>query len=418
MTAAISSHLADGRLLPSRIPQWVLTLIGATIATSFFVQIEPAPTDLLFVITTGMLLFTGRVALPALGKMCWLGVFLFVVGDLISISQVRYNLPGSLKFWAITQYMMISFVLYAGLLSWDSARAMSTILKTYYLATIIASGLAVLAIFKLVPFADKLFRDSEAIRICSTFKDPNVMAPFVIPGCMIAIWNLTQSKKNRLFHCCALGVTATAVLLAYSRAAWGNIIVAMSVYFVLFLVSSSNIKRNLNLFIVAVFGLAILFVLLIVLGNYLGHTNYLMSRLTLQGYDSHRFGNFASAIRLFESHPFGIGPGQSEHRLMQQVHCVYIGVLCESGVIGAIGFLLILTTTVHRAVVKAFAPTPNRSLNIMILAVLLGLLLNCVVVNSTHWRHFFLVLALPWASNTATVEPFGFWRSRKLSTSA
>ncbi len=69
----------------------------------------------------------------------------------------------------------------------------------------------------------------------------------------------------------------------------------------------------------------------------------------------------------------------------------------ENGLIGAAGFFIFLLLTLGRAAGGAFSTRQQDSgVAALILAVLAGILLNSIVLDTLHWRHLWLICALPW----------------------
>ena len=136
----------------------------------------------------------------------------------------------------------------------------------------------------------------------------------------------------------------------------------------------------------------------LMMGDSMGFGDYLMSRLRFQGYDNERFRHYGMALDVCMERPFGIGPMQTPYLLGKQVHSLYLGVATESGILAAGGLILVLFATLHRSFMLSVIPGPFQSMYIVIFASLAGNLANSLFVNSMHWRHLFLLLALPWST--------------------
>jgi hypothetical protein len=121
-------------------------------------------------------------------------------------------------------------------------------------------------------------------------------------------------------------------------------------------------------------------------------------RTEMQTYDADRFANFIPALRLGLNNPLGVGPGQSFLTLDYATHNLYLRTFSENGIIGFLTFSAFALVTLVRSLVlaqKAFNAI-QRSLFALIAAALCGTLLNSFTIDTLHWRHFWLVLALGW----------------------
>lgn len=402
MTSAtlLPGHRIENAETP--IPIWLTLVLGLTVGVSFFVRIEPAPTDLMFVGMTCLLFTSQRFYLPRLDVICWLGITLFIVGDFLSLTQAHLDFPKALKFWAISFYLQISFVVYAGLLHRGGSQSLTVILRFYYIAAIAACLFSMLGLFNLVP-GSLVYRDASNTRLTGTFKDPNVMAPFLVPACLIAMYNVLNRRKL-LINVAMLLLLCFCVVASFSRAGLINLGVAVGSYFLLRCLATGDMRRFVTLSVVGLIGSVTLGLLAFLMLNYFGLLDVLKQRSTMQSYDVRRFQTFTSAFETFWSKPLGIGPAQSSIVFRKQVHCVYLGILSEGGIIAFAGFVLMLLSTIYRSLLLSIRSQCNREIYILIVACLLGQLVNCLVINSQHWRHFFLVLALPWGIYLSPIQ--------------
>jgi len=127
----------------------------------------------------------------------------------------------------------------------------------------------------------------------------------------------------------------------------------------------------------------------------------LLSAAVFQRYDLSRFATYRQAFLLSWSNPLGLGPAQSDIALGMSPHNLYLLVLLECGIVGALTAMWLIAGSVWRSFSAVFSR--NSALapySAAIAASLLGLLVNSAFVDTLHWRHFWLLLALPWAANS------------------
>ena len=94
-------------------------------------------------------------------------------------------------------------------------------------------------------------------------------------------------------------------------------------------------------------------------------------------------------------HPLGIGAGQTERVLDYSTHSLYIRVLTESGLLGFFSFLSLVILTVLRSLRDNFRISTATPYAAIVTDSLAGVLFNIFFIDTLHWRHIWLLLALP-----------------------
>jgi O-antigen ligase len=93
--------------------------------------------------------------------------------------------------------------------------------------------------------------------------------------------------------------------------------------------------------------------------------------------------------------------------LPKPTHHLYLRVAAENGILGVLGWLLFLFTTLWTCLGGVARRGPFRDLYVVCLAILAGIMVNSLVIDSLHWRHFFLFLAIP-----VGLDRYERWRAR------
>jgi hypothetical protein len=143
--------------------------------------------------------------------------------------------------------------------------------------------------------------------------------------------------------------------------------------------------------------------ILVIVINMLDLGGFLRWRATsFQTYDSVRFARQAAGVEAGLTHVFGIGPGQLFH-----AHSLYARTLGEYGIPGFISllacFFIVFASVSLRAMQETSKPY-GLSPRVMC-ACFAGLLMNSLVIDTIHWRHFWVVFALSWTVASAGVDP-------------
>jgi O-antigen ligase len=133
-----------------------------------------------------------------------------------------------------------------------------------------------------------------------------------------------------------------------------------------------------------------------------GSLSFLKERAHFQTYDNQRFGAQSGGIRLGETHPIGIGPGQFELVEPISAHSTYVRALAEEGVLGFVVLVALLYGTLLVALRNAVKGWDTHGIgSTALLACWCGVLANSVFVDTLHWRHLWLLAGLIWAARFA-----------------
>lgn len=366
-----------------------LILVFIIMASSSIVLIEPAPVDIgvIFLLGVGILFHT--IKLPYSNILTGsIFLYILIIANLMSMFELEDSTAG-LKYFAITFYLVLSWFLIIGLIGQYGDRAVRILFNGYTIAALFAASIGILSYFGVIPWQDTLMKVG---RVQGLFKDPNVFGPFLIPIALYAYSKLENTwKNNKIWWLLILLTMALGIFLSYSRAAWGNFLITFLVYIILRFFIKPSFKFLISFFLILVIlSAALMYVLSIPSINAMFN-----ERFEYQGYDDDRFSNQAVALSLGFENPFGIGPGQYEGSIGYATHSSYLRIWAENGFIGFIGFIGFVLATLYRNLRLIFIT--KKPLFIIIFALALGLLFNSIVVDTIHWRHFWIIFAIPWA---------------------
>ena len=124
-----------------------------------------------------------------------------------------------------------------------------------------------------------------------------------------------------------------------------------------------------------------------------------------QDYDVGPQGRFAGqekAKGLVLEHPLGIGALEfSAHYHHEDVHNVYLSMFLNAGWLGGALYALAIALSLAFGLSAVFVRVPYQSFVIAAVASLTGQVLEGFIVDTDHWRHVFLLLALVWGLGLA-----------------
>jgi O-antigen ligase len=372
-------------------------LIWLTVASSFFVMFEPAPCDALLCLALGAAAVAGRhYVLPRVGFGIYASLFVVILANLVSLAFAEEQ-AAALRFLAITLYMFAAFLLFAGLIGIEGPKMVTHLTNALGAAALIAVGVGLLAQFRLIPHADIFFRDEYMVRIKSTFKDPNVFSPFVVTAFMFSFSRVVDGARGAKWAALTMIPFAIGILLAFSRGAWVLLAIALSIFLAahLLIVQRPAALRRITVAAALVPLVAVPTLVYFLIATH--SSNYLEGRLGLKNYDTEdRFVNHLAAIHVGLENPLGIGPGMySPARGLMAVHNLYIRLFVENGLLGLVAFMCFLACVMWRMARGIFARGEHAGTYACCLAILCGTLVESYIIDTMHWRHLFLVMAIP-----------------------
>ncbi|MEO1719965.1 MAG: hypothetical protein AAFR23_07030, partial [Pseudomonadota bacterium] len=124
-----------------------------------------------------------------------------------------------------------------------------------------------------------------------------------------------------------------------------------------------------------------------------------------QSYDSGpegRFGGQLRAVSAIVEHPLGIGAMQFVPRYHpENPHNVYLSFFLKSGWIGGLIYIGVVLMTLLFGFGHAIKRTPHQQVFQAAFAGFVGLAIIGFVIDTDHWRHFFVNSALVWGMMAA-----------------
>ncbi|HEV2772794.1 MAG TPA: O-antigen ligase family protein [Thermoleophilaceae bacterium] len=379
------------------------TAVALGFALLGVVAVEPAPADGIFAVTIALALVTRRFRLVRVPV-----VMIVLVAGLVALNVLSFTAAVddllAARFFAITLYLVV-FALWLAAYTSNASRA-RTVARAYLLGAVPLAALTSVALFVSFPGSELLLTE-DGLRGKGPFKDPNVFGPFFVPLALLLIEELLRPRLLAIGRVAAwvLLITVTAaVLFSYSRAAWLNLAVAMLGMLLILTLRRGGGRRAAVLLAATISLAGMLAITLAVTGS----TGFLAHRADFQAYDVQRFGAQASGVQLAEEHPFGLGPGQFEEASPLSAHSLYARALAEQGFAGLAVVLLLVGGTLALAVRNAVKGADTHGIgSAALFGAWCGLLVNSAVVDTLHWRHFWLVAALIWAG-AASRRRMGF----------
>lgn len=378
---------------------WLLTV--ATAVALPYVRIEPAPVD------AAMALAALAAALAGLGapRALVLGATLYAAGNAVAIAagQSVGRTPADF----VARYLVIETLILTAILGFAAIfQTRPALLRSFLRAYVVGAVISALAVWVLRfgwPDTAPIFRDETRVRLQGFFRDPNVLGPFLLFPIAALLYARGGLGLRSSWRLALVPLTALAVL-TFSRAAWIGLVIVAAPLLARLIRTRAPRATLAAAAALGALGLATLMLTQatappIAAGPpaATAEAAYLGQRLSLQGYDSHRFADLAAAVRLAASHPLGLGPaGFGRLTGTNNAHNLFLGKLTDAGLIPA---LLIVALPLAGAIAAWRARHATQGLGVALAITLAAHLVISMVIYSHHWRHMMLLavagLALP-----------------------
>jgi O-antigen ligase len=386
----------------ARYSQRALIIPGAMLVTLPLVAWQgPAHTtlmdgvNLLFLVCTWTLILARHesITFPLI-----LPFWLIMIGSLGGI----YFAPGRIAALITMVEDLYLFVLFLTLVHFMSRRCRVESVVTLWSA--VASGVAGLTLLDVFTgvFNGAL---SGAHRAAGTFENPNMFGSYLLISFFLT-WALAAANRPRQYW--AMLVLGMAILATHSNGALVSLlggitiaIVAKPQWFTARRVGLILAAAGIGLFVVGLFHdqMAALFVQIVSRGR--DSVGGAMNK----GF-AERMGVWAELFQVLRRYPLGVGPGNfymvsgTVSGTYYTAHDEYLGMLAERGPIGLIGWLSLLASVwllirrVSRQMPEGFRVFAREPLYGLAAAITL----HAVVIEESHFRHFWLMLAVLFAA--------------------
>src|ERR1044072_5671980 len=372
----------------------VLCLPGFAGAIVFM---EPSPYEVASLLTIFLFVCTGLALRPAIMPLFVL-LLLYNTGFSLAVLQITGE-SKPFTWVAVSWYLSLTAVFFAAMLTTNTAERLSLLMRGTTMAAALASVIAVASYFHLLGKASDLFLMYD--RAHATFNDPNVLGAFLILPALIALQRVLNNRFADAVRASALlALFAIAVLLTFSRAAWGQFaFTAVLLMFLTFITTRSGTAR-LRIVLIAIAGLAAMVLLLAALLSIDRVAELFNQRASLdQSYDVGHLGRFGRHIlgaELALERPRGIGPLQFHKIFPENPHNTYLNAFLSGGWLAGLMYMTLVLTTLIRGLAYVFVETPWRSTYIAVYCAFVGAAAESVLIDSAHWRLYFLLLGVTW----------------------
>ncbi|HZL29509.1 MAG TPA: O-antigen ligase family protein [Pseudolabrys sp.] len=397
MPAAALAPMATAAPFRERL---LITTLFLTVLASSIAFIEPSPHDGLM----GVLAIAGVIAGIRFHRILAVPLLLLLGWNFFGLMTLL-NVPGQEKTvqYAVTSiYLALAALLFAMLFSENTVARLKAMRSAYILTAAFTAICGAIGYFHLFPGAEMFTLYDRAL---GTFKDPNVYAPFLILPALFLLEGML-TRRIELSGIFFSGIILFGLLLGFSRGSWFNFSVALAVVIALSLLTAPTPKARTRIIGLTLAGVAVIAILLAILLSIHSIGGMFEQRAQLiQNYDVGTGGRFRLqelAVTSVLNFPNGMGPFEFARVHGLQQHNVYLQAFLVYGWAGGLSYILLLVATLWVGFKYALVRTPWQGCAIAAVAAFFGLILEGFIIDTDHWRNFFLIMGIIWGLAAAS----------------
>lgn len=371
--------------------------IALGVLLSGFVIREPAPYELYMAGLIAVWSLFGLRISRAITPLVVL-IVTFNIGGMIAMTQMA-NLMNTPLYLAVSLFLGFTAIFFAAVTE-ANPQLFRVIFLAWMTSAVVTSLLGILGYFGALPGAEMFTKFGRA---AGAFQDPNVFGPFLtLPGIYLLYRVLTGNPAKMAIYAVPLLIVTGGIFLSFSRGAWGLFgASAILLTGFLFLQSDSG-KFRLRIVVMSIAAIALLTVALLVVLQIPSIAELFTTRAQLvQDYDGARLGRFARyaiGFLLATEKPLGIGPLVFGQIYGEDTHNIWLKTLMDYGWLGFASYLTLIVWTVAAGFRILLRNRPWQPYLLSAYVVFLGHIALGTVIDTDHWRHFYLLLGLIWGS--------------------
>jgi O-antigen ligase len=199
------------------------------------------------------------------------------------------------------------------------------------------------------------------------------------------------------------------LLLSFSRGAWMHFVLSAALMIVLMFVTAPTLRMRGRLIFISVVAIVAIASMLTVAMSFPSIGEMIQTRARLvQDYDvagsTGRFTGHLASLSILLERPNGVGPLQLRNFIYGDPHQVYINAFGSYGWLGGLSYFALIVVTLVVGLRGSLMASPWQPYMIATYAAFVGEAGEGIVIDTDHWRHFYLLLGLVWGLFAATIK--------------
>ncbi len=397
---AYAGAAPDLRISTEKLRCFMLWLTGACGAIVF---IEPSPYEVVSALTLVLFAIGGLTLSPVVIP---LAVLLVLINIGYSISGWTVIEEENVAMWLITSwYLAFTAIFFAAMLGRNTEARLNALARGCVIGGVIASLAAIIGYSRVISSLNELLLLYDRSR--GTFKDPNVLGAFLVFPTLLALQPIISGKlRDAMKGVVLLGLFVPAILLSFSRAAWGQIVYCSLIVLALTFITTRSSSHRLRLVLLTVTGVVVLVGFIGALLSIDAVADLFKQRASFeQSYDMGAQGRFArhalGSIMALDL-PIGIGPLQFHKYFPEDTHNSFLNAFMSGGWLAGVFYPTLVAMTLVFGFRMVFVRTPWQQTSIIVFAGYFGVATESFIIDTDHWRHTFLLMGVMWGLIAAT----------------
>jgi hypothetical protein len=377
-----------------------VSLIGSSVLAlsvflTGFVMHEPAPGDAIMAGLMGVWFILGLNISRATAPLLML-LLVLETGCLMSLTQMR-DLDVGPTYLGVNFYLALTAFFYSAIIE-RRADNLSIIFKAWTIAAVITAALGILGYFHAFPGSEIFTRYDRAM---GAFKDPNVFGPYLVAPALYLIYGILTGKTYHLpLRASGLLIIAFGMLLSFSRAAWALFVFSAFALVLVMLLKQRTAAFRMKILLLALGGTIAMVAIVIVALQFHQVSDLFSTRTQLvQDYDGGHLGRFERhriGFQMMMEHPLGIGPMVFAKMFPEAEHNIWLKMLTTYGWLGFVTYIAIIVWSICIGFKYLLRDRPWQPYLMIAWIVLVGHAAIGNVIDTDHWRHFYLLLGVIW----------------------
>lgn len=399
MTVPLAAH--NPRHAAGLRPQLAAMAILGSAAVTFgvflagFVISEPAPYELFIAGLIGVWALFGLRISRYIAPLVTL-LILFMTGGILSLTTMA-DLDAGPMYMAVSGFLCLSSIFYAAIIEARQER-LKLIFNAWVAAGVITALLGILGYFQAIPGGEIFTRYDRAM---GAFQDPNVFGPFLAAPSLFLMHGLLTDRISRApLRLLCLGIMAFGVFLSFSRAAWGLYLFCSVALVMVMLLKQRTGAFRLKIMVLTLTGSMMMIGALFVAAQVPKVADLLSTRAQFeQDYDGRHLGRFERhriGFMMSMEKPLGIGPMMFSKIFPEDEHNIWLKSLTSYGWLGFVSYVTLMAWTVTMGFRLLLLDRPWQPYMMIAWIVIIGHAGIGNVIDTDHWRHFFLLLGIVW----------------------
>ena len=385
--------------------------VAAAMVASAIVFSEPAIADALM---GGVIIAVPVLGAVKAGRVAVVNFALWIALVALGLAATAFSptFDAAVKHQLVTLFLAAGAFVLAGYIAADPVPRVTLVFWCYTAACMLATFAAIAGYFNLVPSAYDLFTNYGRAR--GTFKDPNVYGAALGPAITFAAWiMLREPAKRAAIAAFVVLPMIVGLLLCFSRGAWLSVAFSLAALGAITLITSRRSSDFQRLGTVGIIGVLTAALALFSVLQVEQVRSLLDERASLdQSYDvgpEGRFGGQEKARALILENPLGIGTHTFREKYHhEEPHNVYLTQFLNAGWLGGLIYAVSVLATLIVGVRGSLINGALQGGFVVATAAFAGLAFEGFVIDTDHWRHLFILMAVIWGladADTPIVDP-------------